>query len=279
MNRTPEKSKVEMQVLALGLPRCATTSMAAALESDVLGIKPALHASDTATHRDRSELILDALRLWGNEGLVQRRAKLHEFTNGYAACTESLNALADDLMDMYPEAKLILNVRPPPLSGESAAIAWARSCKETISFFGWFWGLAACWPIRQYRFWWRRYRLQTDLWRQRGLSPGKTSSLLAPKGCEWMTPEFYDRYLEWVHGEARKRGRHILLWHPGLGWQPLCELLGRELPPEGTPLPRLNDNTTSKMGQRGYVTRGLLRYAEFVVLIGICWWLGLRLLF
>jgi hypothetical protein len=54
---------------------------------------------------------------------VGRRVKLREFVNSYAACTESLNALAGDLMDMYPDAKLILNVRPPPPSSESAAIA------------------------------------------------------------------------------------------------------------------------------------------------------------
>jgi Sulfotransferase domain len=152
MNRPTEKSKVQMQVLALGLPRCATTSTAAALKSDVLGFKPTLHASDMGAHRNRSDLILDALRLQGNESLVRRRAKLHEIIDGYAACTESLNALADDLMDMYPDAKLILNVRPPPRSGESAAIAWARSCNETVGFFGSFWGLTACWTIRRYCF-------------------------------------------------------------------------------------------------------------------------------
>jgi Sulfotransferase domain len=107
--------------------------------------------------------------------------------------------------------------------------------------------------------------------------PEKASSLLAPKGCEWMTPEFYDRYLEWVQGEAKKGGRDILVWHPGMGWQPLCELFGKELPPEGTPLPCLNDSTTAKMDQRGFVRRGLLRYAIFAVLMGACWWLGPRL--
>jgi len=121
-----------------------------------LALSPLFTPRFTAAHRNRSDLILDALRLQGNEILVRRRAKLHEFIDGYVACTESLNALADDLMDMYPDAKLILNVRPPPRSGESAAIAWAQSCNETVSFFGSFWGLAACWPLRQYCFWWYR---------------------------------------------------------------------------------------------------------------------------
>ena len=273
MNQATGKSKVEVQTLVLGLPRCATTSIAAALESDVLGIRPALHASDTSTQRHRTHLILDALHLQGESNVVHRRAKLQEFIDGYAACTESLNVLADDLMDMYPKAKLILNVRPPPRNGESAGVVWARSCNETIAFFGSRSCLVACWPLRQYWFWWRRYRLQTDLWRLKGLLPRKASSLLTPKGCEWMNAEFYDRYLDWIQCKAKERDRDILIWHPGMGWQPLCELFERELPLESTMLPCLNDTRTSKMGQRDYVRRGLLRYAMFAMLCLISWWM------
>ena len=277
MHRATGKTKVGLQTLTLGLPRCATTSIAAALESDVLGIRPALHASDNWAQRHRSHLILDALRLQGEATSVQRRAKVREFVDGYAACTESLNVLADDLMDMYPNAKLILNVRPPPHNGELASVAWARSCNQTIAFFGSCWCLITCWPLQQYWFWWRRYRLQTDIWRLKGLLPAKGSSILAPKGCEWMTADFYDRYLEWVQCMAKERHRDILIWHPGMGWQPLCELFQKELPLDSTPLPHLNDSRSSKMGQRDYVKRSLLRYTTFVVLLLISSWMHSRL--
>ncbi|KAL7948349.1 hypothetical protein V8C42DRAFT_314167 [Trichoderma barbatum] len=270
---TNQNSNVEMQVLVLGLPRTATTSIAAALQSDILAIKPVLHASDTAANQHRCRLILEALRLLGDAKSFTRHAKLHQVVDGYAACTESLNALADDLMDMYPNAKLILNVRPPSDSGGPAALDWARSCKETVGFFGSHYALAVCWPLPHHRFWWRRYRLQTDVWRHKGLLSGKTSKCTAFKGCEWMTPEFYNRYLEWVQGEARERGRDVLVWHPGMGWKPLCELLGREIPPEDTPIPVLNDSTASKLGQRGYIRRGLCRYATFFMLLVAYRWL------
>jgi hypothetical protein len=251
-------------VLALGLPRCAITSVAAALESDVLGIKPVLHASETAAHRGRATLILDALHLEGAENLTHRRNKLHEIIDGHAACAESFNVLADDLMDMYPDAKIILNVRPPARSGETTAIAWAQSCSTAISFFGSYWALAACWPLRRYRFWCYRYRLQTDLWRQKGLLPCEDSRFIAPKGCAWMTPILYDRYTEWIVAEARKRDREVLIWHPAMGWAPLCKLFGKSLPPMGTPLPQLNTSATARKGHFGYVVDGLLRY----VLVG-----------
>ncbi|KAL7929526.1 HAD-like domain-containing protein [Trichoderma chlorosporum] len=64
---TNQNSNVEMQVLVLGLPRAATTSIAAALQSDILAIRPVLHASDTAANQHRCRLILEALRLLGDE--------------------------------------------------------------------------------------------------------------------------------------------------------------------------------------------------------------------
>ncbi|KAL2827763.1 hypothetical protein BDW59DRAFT_143800 [Aspergillus cavernicola] len=275
MDPTTDTSKLDMKVLVLGLPRCATTSLAAALESNILSIKPTLlHAPDTSGDKTKNRLVLDALHLQGENNLALRRTRLTEYCSGYAACTEPLNALADDLMDLYPTAKLILNIRPPPRSGEPADTAtdWARSCRETIGFFGSFWALMICFPLQQYCFWWHRCRLQTDVWRRKGLLPRKASGLFASKGCEWMTAEFYDWYLEWVEIEARERGRDILLWHAGMGWEPLCGFLGRDVPLKSTAFPWLNDRAASGMRQYDYVLGGLFWYAVFVIMVGYCLW-------
>ncbi|EXM02619.1 hypothetical protein FOIG_06769 [Fusarium odoratissimum NRRL 54006] len=130
-----QDTEVKTVVLVLGLPRCGTTSIAAALQADSLGIKSVLHASETAKHPARCEDILVALRYQDDDDIISRHSRICRATEGYAACAESLNALAEDLMDLYPDAKLILNIRPPSIPGETEGISWARSCKNTISFF------------------------------------------------------------------------------------------------------------------------------------------------
>ncbi|KAL3441823.1 hypothetical protein BJX65DRAFT_313457 [Aspergillus insuetus] len=270
MNPTSGKAKIETQVLVLGLPRCATTSLATALASDAINIQPVLHAADSGLNKERRDLIME-LCLAGPRNAARRRANLGQIVNGYAACTETLNVFADDLVDLYPGAKLILNTRPDTDTNTlnaptktkadfdeptAAAVAWAQSCNDAIAFFTSPWALAVCWMLGSYRFWWHRYRLQTDIWRRRGLIAHHVEAyewrwwcrrlpLLAPKGAKWMVPEFYDRYNAWIQDEAAKRGRELLVWHPGMGWGPLCEFLGKEVPQqegdEGTPLPHGNE--------------------------------------
>ena len=264
-----------MQVLALGLPRCGTTSLTAALESDILNIKPTLHAFETVTNLSKFQLILDAFRLQGDENKARRQALLHQVTDGYAACMESMNVVAGDLMDLYPEAKLVLNVRPPPKNGEPAGVAWARSCDGSVRFFSTWWGVLACWPLQRYRFWWYRYRLQTNIWRSKGvLAQAETPGWLESKGSAWMTVEFYENYLAWVQEEARKRGRDILIWHLGMGWGPLCDFLDREAPPKSVPVPYLNELATTKKRVRNYVRQGLQYWALYSIILGGAWWLA-----
>ncbi|EMT66479.1 hypothetical protein FOC4_g10006884 [Fusarium odoratissimum] len=159
-------------------------------------------------------------------------------------------------MDLYPDAKLILNIRPPSIPGETEGISWARSCKNTISFFTSPWVFSMCWPLPEYRFWWTRYRLQKDVWRRKGLLSNK----------HWMTAGFYDKYVAWVKIQARKRNRSLLTWHPGMGWSPLCEFLEKEAPPTGTPLPFLNECNTSKVDQNAYLKRGIMIQSMIILI-------------
>ena len=120
-----------VQVLTLGLPRCANASLAAALSSDVLLFRPILRPS-TSTRTDEQLEIVKALSKRGDKNLLKRREHLCKMLGQHTACAETLNALADDLMDVCPNAKLILNIQPPSTEGEDAGVAWARSCRETI---------------------------------------------------------------------------------------------------------------------------------------------------
>ncbi|KAM0558057.1 hypothetical protein ACHAPJ_005224 [Fusarium lateritium] len=126
-DRKVDPEVARMQVLCLGLPRCATSSLQAALESDVLNLGPAMHMAHIAPHADREQIVIDAL----NEQDKEKRQKLlHKIFDGYAsACDTPGWAFSADLMDMYPEVVIVLNKRP---SGQ----VWLKSIGDSLRFFG-----------------------------------------------------------------------------------------------------------------------------------------------
>ncbi|KAK6529125.1 hypothetical protein TWF694_004340 [Orbilia ellipsospora] len=270
-----DKRNDEIQAVVLGLPRCATTTVSAMLNSDYLSIRPTMHGFWSAAGGMGPDLILDALRLVGTDDTKRRQSILYEVFSGYAGSGSALQSLATDMMDMYPNAKFILNVRPPPRNGEPPSVAWARSCRQAVGHLTSPWCMITSWPVSRYRFGWKYYRLHTDLWRQKGLLPDKSSSFWVQKGSEWMVPEFYDRYLEWIQHEAKQRGRDVLVWHPGMGWEPICEFFGKESPPKGTPVPSKNPTPDSLLIRNGEIQEGIMRYAAFAVTLYACWWLVL----
>ncbi|KAK3314637.1 hypothetical protein B0H66DRAFT_605585 [Apodospora peruviana] len=93
--KPPQNVATKMQVLALGLPRCATSSMQAALESDIL-----------------------------NHGPVIKLFDWYGATSDFPGCT-----FAADLMNMYPEAAIILNQRKD-------GRVWIESVNGSIRFLG-----------------------------------------------------------------------------------------------------------------------------------------------
>ena len=49
-------NKRKMAVIAAGLPRCATSSLQKALESDVIGCYPSMHMAHVVPHPDRGRV-------------------------------------------------------------------------------------------------------------------------------------------------------------------------------------------------------------------------------
>ena len=72
-----------------------------------------------------------------------------------------------------------------------------------------------------------------DMWTKTGLLNGKETT------DEWMIDAF-KRHTEEV--KATVPADRLLVWSPGDGWEPLCELL--ELPVPDAPLPQVNDAAT-----------------------------------
>ena len=91
------KSQCSLEVIGAGLPRCATSSLQAALESSHLGFSPSMHMARVIPHVDRAQLVIDALR---EKDRNRRQKLLYQIFDGFAATCDFPGVMfIDDLMD------------------------------------------------------------------------------------------------------------------------------------------------------------------------------------
>jgi Sulfotransferase domain len=220
---------MSMQVIGAGLPRTATTTQMFALEQ--LGLGPCYHMRDLLADLETGlplwEAVADGQPDWD---------AIFEGERGIRSTVDWPSArYYRELMDHYPDAKVLLSVRD--------ADAWVASMRQTI------WGLwfsetvlrhasqarAAIDPL------WDRYlKLMTRLnWDpDTGVFAGAHASDegFASGGDAGMAAAM-TRWNDEV--EATVPAERLLVWDPAEGWEPLCEFLGVDVPAD--PLPRLND--------------------------------------
>jgi hypothetical protein len=221
--------------------------MQAALESPFFGFEPCMHMAHILPHPEREQLVVDAML----EVNAEKRQKiLHKIFDGFAATADFPGIMfIGDLMDMYPDAKIVLNQR------KNGAV-WAKSITESLAFFG-------TWPYLAMTLLWKTDRLHYRLHRVAAQVSKRTF------GGPWgFTPEFYDMYNAWVRDEAAKRGRPVLEFTPDMGLTPLAEFLGKGDPPATAKFPHLNDAATIAVLRRILVTRGIV---SWIALGGVLW--------
>lgn len=256
-DRVVDPKSNSLRVLAAGLPRCATSSIQAALESDVLGLAPCMHMAHIVPHPDRAQLTIDAMREANREA---RQKILHQIFDGYAASADFPGMMfVDDLLDMYPEAVVILNKR-------KSAKVWAESIQNSLRFFGTRSYLLPCLLWKTDRLHYKIHQESYKLWERRFGTP------------DIFTERSYDLHNEWVRAEAKKRGRPVLEYQPGEGWEPICNFLRKPPPQDGRPFPHLNDAADLRMLKRILVIRGLFAWAALGGTIWAGWTYGPRLL-
>jgi hypothetical protein len=207
-----------MRLIGAGLPRTATLSQKVALE--MLGFGPCYHMVNVLGD-------LDAVPRW--ERALEGEADWDALFGEHQATVDWPGSFHyRELLDAYPDAKVLLSVR----DGES----WARSMRDTI--WGVLYGdiltrhLSDAWRLVDPR--WAAYTgLMREMWRRSGLVYGEELDL------EWMAAAA-ERY----HRQVRRDvpAERLLVWSPAEGWEPLCEFLEVRVP--DTPFPHLNDSRT-----------------------------------
>jgi sulfotransferase family protein len=211
-----ESGSAQIELIGAGLPRTGTLTQKLALEE--LGLGPCYHWVNVIADLDQVELwdrALDGDGPWAEIFAGQRSTV--DWPGGY---------FYEELLDVYPDAKVLLSVRDPE--------AWERSFRDTIwtmshgeTLMPRLSGARAQIDAR-----WERYLALVD------------RMFWGPEGTFAAGHERPEQMIEQAvrHNEAVKRAvppERLLVWQVTEGWEPLCEFLEVDVP--GSPLPHANE--------------------------------------
>jgi Sulfotransferase domain len=207
-----------MKLIGAGMPRTGTLTQKMALE--MLGLGPCYHMVDVLAD-------LDQAGLW--ERALDGQAPWPEIFAGYESTVDWPGGyFYRELIDVYPDAKVLLSVREPE--------AWERSMRQTV------------WAVRNGE---SLIRLLSSA--QAHVNPRWQGFLNMIDGLLWQGSGTFaaghDEPAELIdamnrHNEEVKRvvpSERLLVWSASEGWEPLCEFL--QLPVPDEPFPHINDRT------------------------------------
>ncbi len=216
-----------MRLIGAGLPRTATTTQWIALNT--LGV-PTYHMKDMMADMPRG---VDVWRRAYNG-----EQPWDEVFDGFQATVDWPAAFHwRELMEHYPDAKVLLSVR----DGNS----WARSMSDTIVqiYFGDSFMRSMC--QARYRIdpvWASWVDLNIDtVWK------GPRGALANTFGEREPLVEAMNRWNDEV--KATVPPERLIVWEPKDGWDPICEALGVPVPSE--PLPHAFDTETFRSAITG----------------------------
>jgi hypothetical protein len=208
-----------MRVIGAGLPRTGTLTQKVALE--MLGLEPCYHWVNVIAD-------LNQVGVWNRA--LDGEAPWDEVFDGFHATVDWPGGYFwRELMDYYPDAKVLLSVREPE--------KWEPSFRETI--WNMCFGESLIRLISSARGQvdppWSRYLQLVD----RMFWSGQGTFAAGHETPEQLMAQF-ERHNEEV--EASVPPERLLVWSVTEGWEPLCDFLDVPVPAE--PLPHVNDRET-----------------------------------
>ncbi|KAJ5167272.1 NAD dependent epimerase/dehydratase [Penicillium canariense] len=234
----------KFQVIGAGLPRTGTASFSRALE--ILCDGPVFHCGTQATLGPTIQIKqwMEILRRWlagtdsDREIMFQT---LQSQLDGYAAVTDSPGSqFVPELMELYPDAKVICTVRD--------AISWEKSMDQVRNAtVPWYLHLVLL-PLPGLRYFIPYLHLLAAQWE-------KLYSEAIP------TRQSYHRHIAWLK-EVVPEDR-LVFFEVKDGWEPLCKALGRDIPKD-QPFPHINDSDAIAAISKMHIQRGLTRWAAIL---------------
>ena len=206
----------EMKVLAMGLPRTGTASIAEALTQ--LGYQNVFHGLNSIyTPGDWKILNRAALASFPNlpdyTGVPFSREEWDELLGSCEGTTDVTSVLGTTIIKAYPEAKVILVIRPFE--------KWWKSMEDTVlgSLFGTLADLSVNYvePIIGSVAGPANRNLMYGLFRAKNVEEIRQNARAT-----------YDRHHEEIRALVPKE--RLLEYRMGDGWEPICEFLDKEVP-------------------------------------------------
>jgi hypothetical protein len=208
-----------MRLIGAGMPRTGTLTQKEALE--MLGFAPCYHWVNILAD-------LDAVQTW--DRALDGVAIWPDVFAGFEATVDWPGGFFwRELVDQYPDAKVLLSVRDPE--------SWEQSFRETVWSMGH--GQSLVHLLSSARATidprWRRYvaLVERMFWSPEGTFAG------GHERPEQLIEAFVAHNQEVERAVPAER---LLVWEVQEGWEPLCAFLGVEVPAD--PLPRANDRQT-----------------------------------
>lgn len=204
-----------MKLIGAGLPRTATLSQRAALET--LGLTPCHHMQ---------HVFADMSEVYRWRDVLDGKLSAAELLEDFPAMVDWPGSFYHrELMEAYPDAKVLLSVR----DGD----AWARSMRKTI--WGLFYDDTLIRHLSDARMkvdpvWDTYIHMMIEMWERAGLLHGADTT---PASMGAAMESYNDAVRAYVPAER------LLVWKPADGWEPLCDFL--EVPVPDGPVPYVND--------------------------------------
>ncbi|KAI1348600.1 hypothetical protein F5Y01DRAFT_328372 [Xylaria sp. FL0043] len=235
--------KKTIKVIVAGLPRTGTISVKKALGE--LGYKNCFHLAEPLCqfgNLRRSADIVDT------EDSKSRRDKLAHLLEGHEATLEVPgSACLPDLLEMYPEAKVILTQR-------TSAEVWLRSWRgfgiDLLSDF-----------FRQVGYWVPGVVSANDLYRGFMRLAAERFGLPAPEPSIQM----YHAHNDWV--KRIVPSERLLVFKCQDGWEPLCSFLGRR---RADDFPHCNEAGYLRYYKRVAMALGFVLWLFVIALVLFC---------
>lgn len=204
-----------MKLIGAGLPRTGTLSQKIGLE--MLGLAPCYHMVNVLADLNEATRWRQAV-----DGEISPK----EILDGFPATVDWPGSyFTEDLIEIYPDAKVLLSVR----DGDG----WAKSMQQTV--YGVLYGDGLIRHMSDARQcvdpqWVAFIDMVRGMWEGSGMLNGDNTTLETLSSA---MDAYNERIKEVVPADR------LLVWSVREGWEPLCEFL--ELPVPDMPFPHVND--------------------------------------
>lgn len=246
-----------IQVIGAGLPRTGTASFSLALATLLDG--PVYHGGTQTTRGPPEELKswITILGRWVDGDRTSIIPLIEQRLDGYVAITDAPGCqLLPELVELYPDAKVICTVRDP--------VAWEKSMSQVGSVTSLWFLKALLLPLSGMRHFTDYIWLLSRQWSILYMDGKRFDS--AREVSEAINHgQTYAKHMAWL--EENVSAERLVFFDVKDGWEPLCRALGKDVP--DIPFPHVNDSEGIDRTAKFHFKRALMCWAGIFAVAGV----------